>query len=125
MKGFSANLPDNCPPQEAIDAEGKVYRVCLQNPPLQRDFQNHAELGKQSNGDQCMRHGLSVFRNYAEAHHLTLLFPKLGKLVLGGELTPKEGKVKPTPAKARPSHTTWWPYEGIERSANFKIAKEG
>ncbi|MBE0508900.1 MAG: hypothetical protein IBX50_19625 [Marinospirillum sp.] len=125
MAGFPDNWPQNCPPIEAEDADGVVYRVCSQNPPSQRDFQSHEELGKRSSGDPCMRRGLSVFRDLAEARHLTVLFPKLGSKVFRGDLSQEQGKVKHTPARQRPSHTTWWPYEGIERAASFKLIEEG
>ena len=125
MAGFSDSWPSNCPPDEAEDALGVVYRVCSQNPPSQRDFQSHQELGKQSSGDPCMRCGLSVFRDLAEARHLTVLFPKLGSMVFRGELKPEQGKVKHTPARQRPSHTTWWPYDEVERAAGFTLMEEG
>jgi hypothetical protein len=72
-----------------------------------------------------MRHGLSVFRDISDARHVTELFPKLGKLIFRGELAPEHGKIKPTPAKTRPSHVTWWPFEEIERASAFTVSSEG
>lgn len=125
MAGYPPDWPAHCPPSDAEDASGMVYRVCKETPPSQRDFQSHQELGKRSSGDPCMRYGLSVFRDLAEARHLTVLFPQLGSMVFRGELTPEQGKIKHTPAKQRPSHTTWWPYEGVDRAASFKLIDEG
>lgn len=125
MTNFSKSWPADCPPINAEDAQGVVYRVCREDPPTISDFQSHVELGKMSGGDSCMRCGLSVFRDPVEARHLTELFPKLGRLVFRGELTVQQGKIKPTPARSRPSHTTWWPYEGIDRAALFKLTEEG
>ncbi|MGO2134756.1 MAG: hypothetical protein ACTH3S_04925 [Marinobacter sp.] len=125
MAGFPKQWPECCPPDDAPPAEGVVYRICRENPPAPGDFQSHAELGKSSKGDPCMRHGLSVFRDISEAQHLTGIFPKLGKLIFRGELTAEHGKIKPTPAKLRPSHVTWWPFEEVERAAAFTVSSEG
>ena len=125
MAGYPGNWPPGCPPADAEDAYGTVYRVCREDPPAKSDFQSHAELGKKSGGNNCMRHGLSVFRDLTEARHLTRIFPKLGSLVFRGELTADHGKVRQTPAKTRPSHTTWWPYQEIDRSAPFQLEIEG
>lgn len=125
MAGFPKHWPDTCPPPDAEPASGAVYRICRENPPAVEDFQSHAELGKTSKGNECIRHGLSVFRNPSEARHLTELFPKLGKLIFRGELTPEHGKLKTTPARTRPSHVTWWPFEKVERAAAFTISSGG
>lgn len=124
MTGFPEHWPESCPPADAEQALGKVYRVCRQDPPALSDFQTHAELNKPSTGNQCIRHGLSVFRNSPEARHITTLFPKLGKLVFCGELNADHGKIKATPTKTRPSHLTWWPFEGVERAATFTLSSE-
>ncbi|MEQ5801950.1 hypothetical protein [Halomonas sp. H10-9-1] len=121
---FPDGCPDGCPPSDAEDANGQVYRVCRANPPVAKDFASHVELGKVRGGDECMRCGLSVFRNEADARQLTKLFPKLGKWVFSGRLTPEAGKIKPTPARQRPSHTTWWPYAGVDRAAAFQPVDE-
>lgn len=90
MASYSPDWPARCPPSNAEDASGMMYRVCKEPPPSQRDFQGHQELGKRSSSDPCMRYGLSVFRDLAEARHLKVLFPQLGSMVFRGELTPEQ-----------------------------------
>lgn len=116
--------PENCPPTDAEDAFSEVYRVCSANPPMPKDFKSHAELGKQMGGDECMRYGLSVFRKEADAWHLTKIFPKLGRWVFIGRLSPDKGKIKATPARHHPSHTTWWPYASVARAELFQPVSE-
>lgn len=77
MTRYLVDWPENCPPPEAEAASGTVYRVCRSNPPAPEDFKSHAELGKQSKGSECMCRGLSVFRDGAEARHLTRIFRNL------------------------------------------------
>ena len=122
MTRYPVDWPENCPPPEA--ASGTVYRVCRSNPPAPEDFKSHAELGKQSKSSECMRRGLSVFRDGAEARHLTRIFPKLGSLVFRGELVPQHGKIKPTPTRDRPTHTTWWSYPSVDHAQPFCMDSE-
>ena len=124
MAGYPTDWPADCPSFDAEKANGTVYRVCKESPPLPEDFQSHAELGKHSQGSECMRRGLSVFKDRKEADHLTRLFPKLGKLVLRGTLEPGHARIKATPSKKHPSHTTWWHFCGIERARPFLLDSE-
>ena len=75
MNGFPKNWPQNCPPEEAQDANGVYYRVGKNNPPATADFKSHVEMNKRSKGDECMRNGLSVFSKLQEARHLIRIFP--------------------------------------------------
>lgn len=125
MNGFPDNWPKNCPPNEAQDASGVYYRVGKSNPPATADFKSHVEMNKKSRGDECIRNGLSVFSKQEEARHLIQIFPMLGSHVYQGELQAEHGKVKPTPSDQNPSHTTWWPYNGVDRAKLFQTQGEG
>lgn len=70
----------------------------------------------------CLRAGLSVFRTRDDAVHQATLLPFLGKMVASAELHPEHGKVKLTPGKVT-SHSTWWPYPGIDRPALFQTGE--
>jgi len=116
---FSNTFPPGCPPEDAEDAAGIVYRIVKMNPPESDAFKTHAELGKMPHACPCLRHGLSTLRSYEDACHQRDLFPRLGKLIFAGELQPEHGKTKLTPAKL-PTHTTWWVYEEVDRASLFK-----
>ena len=119
---FPKSWPEGCPPAGAEPAHGQVFRVCRTHPPSPEDFMSHAELGKKSSGSECQRHGLSVFRAYRDARHVTQAFPKLGGLIYRADLQPAQGQTQPTPGRDRPSHATWWPYEDVNRAQPFTLA---
>ena len=119
---FPSAWPQGCPPENAEAASGELFRVAKTNPPSAEDFKSHEELGKKSTGPQCLRVGLSLFQTIDDAEHLTQLFPKLGRYVLRGQLQPHHGVTKLTPSNRYPTHTTWWPYEGVNRAEPFSLA---
>lgn len=67
-----------------------------------------------------MRHGLSVFPSYADCAHAIDAFPGIGDFVAMGLLNQSHGMIAATGDKL-PNHRTWWPYEGIVRSAGFEV----
>ena len=121
---FPTQWPDDCPPPDAVDADGEVFRLAKNDPPTPEDFVTHFESGRLPKAPACLRGGLSVFRELGDAIHLRSLFPKLGKKVARGTLHPSHGKAKLTPSR-QPTHTTWWPYEQVDRCKPFAIVKEG
>jgi hypothetical protein len=119
MAHFPANWPENCPPLDAEDARGTVYRLVKSDPPIADDFRSHAELGKMPKAPPCLRHGLSTFRRYEDANHQRDLLPYLGDKIAMAELKPEHGKTKLTQGR-QPTHTTWWPYEEVQRAGLFR-----
>ena len=113
---FPNNWPENCPPADAVIAEGEVYRIVCNAPPNNSDFQTHFETGKMPKGDLCLRCGLSVFRIAIDAVHMRNKYPKLGNQIAKGTLQKNHGKTKQTGTS---SHTTWWIYENVDRASLF------
>lgn len=105
--GFPKNWPADCPPLDAKDAEGTVYRIAKSNPPLAAELATHHEMGRAVGAPACLRCGLSVFRDFADAVHSRRLFPKLGGFIASANLRPEHGKTKITVGRF-PTHTTWW-----------------
>lgn len=124
MPQFSKDWPNNCPPLTAESAMGTHFRVAKTNPPGPDEFKTHAERGALPKADPCLRSGLSILRSPDDAVHQTRLFPKLGKLIFQGELNADHGRTQLTPAKERPTHTTWWPCESVDRAALFSFFTE-
>lgn len=120
---FPDSWPRDCPPQDAVNADGKVFRIVKNDPPTATDVASHWELGKLPKAPACLRCGLSVFRELRDAVHQRRLFPKLGRLVATGVLKPEHGKTKLTTGQ-QPTHTTWWAYEEVMRETLFAVVGE-
>lgn len=120
---FPTDWPDNCPPLDAEDADGIVFRLVKNDPPQEKDLESHHESGRLPKAPPCLRCGLSVFRELRDAAHQRHLLPKLGKWIARAALQAEHGKIKPTPTKI-PTHATWWAYDGVQRSQLFAVVTE-
>lgn len=120
---FPDDWPAGCPPTDAVDAAGDVYRLVRSDPPTDRDLASHWETGQLPRADACLRCGLSVFRGEEEARHQRKLFPKLGGFIAGATLHADHGKTKLTKGQ-QPTHTTWWAYDGVNRAGLFSVVEE-
>jgi len=120
---FPDSWPSDCPPQDAVDAEGDVFRIVNNDQPTADDFLTSFETGAFPNRLACLRCGLSVHRIRADAIHTKTKYPKLENRIAKGTLAKECGKTKRT---GQASHTTWWVYEGVNRASIFAlIAEEG
>lgn len=120
---YSKDCPKDCPPVDAVDVQGSIFRIVRQCPPTVSDFQTHAESGKALTAvgkRVCLRFGLSVFNRFDDAAHHCELFPDLGKGIAMATLNAAHGKAKAT---GKPPHQTWWPYEGVDRAALFSCVE--
>lgn len=120
---FPKNWPNDCPPLDAIDAAGNVFRIAKHNPPTDIDFATHMETGKLKSAPECLRCGLSVFREFRDAMHQRRLMPKLGQWIARATLAAEHGKTKLTSGQ-QPTHTTWWAYEGVDRVDLFSVVAQ-
>lgn len=120
---FPDAWPAACPPHDAVDAEGEVFRIVGHDPPVCEDMASHFETGRLQKAPACLRCGLSVFREVRDAAHQRSLLPKLGKYIVRATLTTEHGKTKLTTGK-QPTHTTWWAYEGVNRPSLFSVIPE-
>lgn len=126
--GFPADYPGGCPLEGSAPASGDHFRCTRNNPPTPADFLSMHELNRPIRGnkpaDVCKSRGLSVFRLIEHARHQLELLPVLGPYIACRTLGEYHGLTKPTPAKDRPSHTTWWPYDGVERHDGFVVVEQ-
>jgi hypothetical protein len=120
---FPEDWPDDCPPGDSEPADGVVFRLVKNDPPTAADFRTHHETGRLPGAPACLRCGLSVFRVPEDASHMRRLFPRLGRLIAKGMLQAEHGVTKLTTGR-QPTHTTWWPAEGIDRAAPFAVLEE-
>jgi hypothetical protein len=120
---FPTDWPEECPPDDAVDALGIVYRITKNNPPTAADMLSHHETGRIPTGPPCIRCGLSIFRTQEDALHQQSLMPRLGKVIAEGNLRPEHGKMKLTQGR-QPTHTTWWVYVTVtDRAAIFTVVQ--
>jgi len=119
---FPKDWPDGCPPPDAEDATGDVFRVVKHNPPEPADLLSYIEMGRRVDARPCLRRGVSVFREFEGAAHLRKTFPQMGRFIPKGALQPEHGKTKST--GKQPLHTTWWSYEGVNRASLFSVISE-
>lgn len=120
---FAQDWPFGCPSADTADAAGDVFRIVKGNPVTAEDMQSHHETGKLPKADPCLRCGLSVFRESEDSLNQQRLLPKLGNRVAKALLGATHGKAYSTKGQ-QPTHTTWWPYEGVDRTVLFIVVPE-
>jgi hypothetical protein len=120
---FSKGWPPGCPSDDVPDAAGEVFRISKENPVTALSMESHHESGKLPKADPCLRCGLSVFRDLEDAINQRSLLPKLGNMIAKGVLLADHGKACFTKGQ-QPTHTTWWPYDGVDRAAIFVVIQD-
>ena len=120
---FPTDWPPGCPADETPDAAGVVFRIAKANPVTAACMESHHESGKLPNADPCLRCGLSVFREEEDAINQQNLLPKLGRIIASLDLLAEHGKACLTKGQ-QPTHTTWWPYEGVDRASQFVVIRD-
>ena len=121
---YEHELPDGCPPADAVDSDGSFYATHRNDPPGDDDFRTAAERGAFPRGDACERHGNSIMERVEDALHLCRLHPDLHRYVSRGQLQPDYGVVSITPTKRFPSHHTFWRYKGVSMHDLFAVTLE-
>ncbi|MBA4189464.1 MAG: hypothetical protein C0467_15850 [Planctomycetaceae bacterium] len=118
---FPPCFPPRCPLDGSEPADGVVFRCTQSNPPQAADFLTYHEDGcplrePVTASTLCKSHGISVFRVLEHAIHRMNLFPGMPHFIARGILTAAHGVTKQT---GKPSHTTWWAYDGVVRHEGF------
>ena len=124
---FSA-YPEGCPPTIAVPAVGSVFRITKHDPPIEADFVSLFEMGRVPKDAKkaCQSRGLSLYRSIEDARHHIRLFSFHGNFIAAGNLDAESGLMLATPPKdgSRPSHLTWWCFDGVERKSGFQVIEE-
>lgn len=117
--------PEGCPPEGYTPRELFVYRCAETKPHSNKDFVPHYQREEKDWGkklfDSC---GLSCFTEWKDVVDLKNKLPKF-KCIISGTILKEMGVVAETPSKRRPSHVTWWVYEGVEAHRLFTVCEEG
>ena len=118
---FPSDWPTGCPATDVPQAQGDVFRIVKGDPVTTEDMLSHHETGKMPMADPCRRCGLSVFLVVEDALHQQKLIPRLGTKIAKAVLEAVHGKARQT---GTPTHTTWWPFEGVDRAKLFTVVQE-
>lgn len=103
-------LPEQCPPADAVEACGRYYRIAKGLPTESEDYFSQRKLqpNKVFIGegiDECIVRSVSLFSTQDDAKK-RLLLPKFrNQKIVIVELKPKDGVIKKT---FGPSHYSWW-----------------
>lgn len=125
-QGFPDWFAPDCPPSDAADASGAIFRFVSSSPINPEEFRSYHETGELPNAPPCQRCGLSVFRRIEDVRallfHLWKAYPKrtYGPHVVKRDLVPADGKTKAT---GKHGHQTWWAREGVERHESFEFVE--
>ena len=115
------HFPIGCPPAEATEAEGEVFRFTKPPTVSEADFRSHVERGLKPLSD-CEAAGLSVFTDVSDALAAWEAIPGMRKRNLArGVLTPEHGAMLSTPRETTPSHQTWWKWADVEPTSAFEV----
>lgn len=113
--------PEDCPPDDAQAAVGRIFRFVRRSPPCRDDMRSWAEEGRSpGQGSECQRCALSVLvdeQDVAKARSLIPLFRKLSVAV--AEFTPDQGKIKQTGNNEW--HHSLWLSESVELTVHHQF----
>lgn len=95
MSEFAKNCPETCPPPEAVDVNGDVYRFVRSDPPAHTDMRSWQDEGRNpGQGDPCGRCGLSVLTRLEDVAVARKAIPGFRKrLVAKATLRPEHGRI--------------------------------
>lgn len=116
------NLPDSCPPSEAIEQEVEnVYRL-VSSPPTEDNFMNHVEANIPFNDKLlCEANALSFFTTLKKAQQTSKMFKKYKKPNIHfycGNISTECGR-----HRTKNKHLNLWVYKDVDIKSNFM--KEG
>lgn len=109
---WPTDLPDSCPPSEAMPSTGLYYRLLRSNPATSKDYirprdsRKHRDL---TGDDLCKASAFSVYADVEDARRVRETSPGFThRIVAQGELKPEMGVLHPTPTATTESHASWW-----------------
>ncbi len=120
---FRDHMPDDCPPDDAERAAGRVYRMIQVNTPTADDFLSFRELKPgRSYPSNCIASGLSIYTEQEGIRRLRARVPRFRKMrVAEGQLNAEHGKMKNTPSRLHHSHHTWWVAADATPETDFTV----
>jgi len=119
---FPAHYPDECPPGDARDADGELFRFVRNQPPQSSDFVPVYPGNTVIDADmRCQACGLSVLLTEVDVVAARKTCPWFKKrLVAKGRVNRDWGKTGRTGSQV-PNHYTWWVASGKSPEQIFEV----
>jgi hypothetical protein len=108
---WPSHFPAQCPPAQAAEVSGSIYRFINGRAPLSKDFLSHYERdpGKEWGNTECNARGLSVLRSIEDCAQMRKGVPAMRKKRIAvGTLSGGVGLIAKTPSNTCEGHCTWW-----------------
>jgi len=108
---WSEELPESCPPKEAVKPEDKtVYRLSISGNSVEEEYKSQRSICPSctfKNVSECITRSLSVYDDLNKCQQLQKLprFKKRWKGILELKLNSTDGMIQQTFKK---SHFSWW-----------------
>jgi hypothetical protein len=130
---WPAGFPLGCPPPDAVQASGTVYRVVYSDPPIADDFKPWIEenwhVTDEHGNPKAWAISVSDILTDAQATAEGMRLREQARRVPGlrarmiavGSLRAEFGMMKPTPSRKNLSHRSWWLCVGVDPSRAFKV----
>jgi len=116
------HYPTSCPPSDAVEVSGIIYRFINGTKPVPRDFVSHYERepNKDWGKNGCKARGLSVLRNMDDCNLMRKAIPALRKKrIATATVTTTVGLIAVTPSESCKGHCTWWRAPNPDDVAGF------
>ena len=125
MIEYLEELPDDCPPEDAIEIKESlaIYRLIKDDSPTDYDFYSQRKRNPMivhgyGNEHECMLCGLSVFKSVDKLKNLGR-YKRSKETICLVRLTYGAGRIKLTNPKN--GHHTWWPLKGFDILGHCKV----
>lgn len=116
-------LPSNCPPDQADECNGVVFRLVRSDPPTDKDFRPSitCQNDDKDMDDKCIRCGLSVAKSLSDIQKLKRRARGFQmRKVAEANLCEEHGVIMATGIRG---HFTWWPLDVIDYVCLFCVVK--
>lgn len=131
MEGWPDYYPPICPPSQAEEISGEVYRFTESENPSEKDFTPfkilHPLQKWENKKKECESCGLSVLRTHEDCAAMRRKIPSFKKKFISvANLSQNHGKIKNTPSERTiDHHFTWWvPVSVLEPWKLFRVAAD-
>jgi hypothetical protein len=121
MNEYYEELPESCPPTDAVIPEGEFFRLIEGDIPLDRDFFSHRALNPlvKYNACECTARAVSVYSELKSAISLCGMPRHRGKKIVKVSLNKPAGLVRRQGQTQ--GHHSWWRAKAFDVLKNCSI----